>query len=187
MMELPQIMVVVMVLEEVTGLEIRHIQQEDDRMAISRIYEEGWRFAYRGIVPQEYLDSIPVGGWASCIDREGVGSLVMTEDGRLIGTSSYSKSRWEQFREFGEIISIYLLPEYTGRGYGRLLLEAVAGELEKLGYRDIFLWVLAENMRARGFYEKCGFTLTEHCMEHEIGGKKLQEVQYCRLIGKTER
>lgn len=87
-MELSQTMVVVMVLGVANGLEIRHIQQEDDRMAISRIYEEGWRFAYRGIVPQDYLDSIPAGSWASCVNRESVGSLVMEEDGKLIGTSS---------------------------------------------------------------------------------------------------
>lgn len=42
-------------------MEIRQIRQEDDRMAISHIYEESWKFAYRNIVPQSYLDSIPVG------------------------------------------------------------------------------------------------------------------------------
>ncbi len=159
-------------------MEIRHIQESDDRLAISHIYEEGWKYAYRGIVPQDYLDSIPEGRWASCLDQEGVDSLVVEEDGRLIGTSSYSQSRWEQFGGSGEIISIYLLPEYIGRGYGRLLLEAAVGELQKLGYQEIFLWVLEENLRARKFYEKCGFISAGHYMEHEIGGKMLREVQY---------
>lgn len=168
-------------------MEIRHIRKDDDRLAISHIYEEGWKFAYRGIVPQDYLDSIEEGRWVPYLDKEGVGSLVAAENGTLIGTSSYSKSRWEQFHGFGEIISIYLLPQYTGKGYGRLLLEAAAGELEKLGYQDIFLWVLAENRNARNFYEKCGFTPTEHYMDHEIGGKKLREVQYYRSAGKSCR
>lgn len=159
-------------------MEIRNIRENDERMAVSHIYEEGWRFAYRGIVPQDYLNSIPEGRWASCLDQAGVGSLVVEEDGKLIGTSSYSRSRWEQFEGAGEIISIYFLPEYIGRGYGRLLLEAVVGELEKLGYQEIFLWVLEENLRARKFYEKCGFMPSGHCMEHEIGGKMLQEVRY---------
>lgn len=160
-------------------MNIRNIQDSDDRMAISHIYEEGWKYAYRGIVPQEYLDSIPAGRWASCLDQEGVGSLVMEEDGKLIGTSSYSQSRWQQFSGFGEIISIYLLPEYIGKGYGRLLLAAAVGELKKLGYQEIFLWVLEENLRARKFYEKCGFIPAEHDMEHEIGGKRLREIAVC--------
>lgn len=166
---------------------IRHKKADDDRLAVSRIYEEGWKFAYRGIVPQDYLDSIPAGQWASCIDQEGVGSLVVEEDGILIGTSSYSRSRWQQFSGLGEIISIYLLPAYIGRGYGRQLLEAAVGELEKLGYQEIFLWVLEENLHARKFYERCGFTPTKHYMEHEIGGKVLREVRYCRLIRETCR
>lgn len=164
-------------------MEIRYIRENDDRLAISHIYEEGWKSAYRGIVPQDYLDSISEGRWASCLDQEGVGSLVVEEDGKLIGTSSYSQSRWEQFSGAGEIISIYLLPEYIGRGYGGLLFEAVVGELKKLGYQEIFLWVLEENIRARRFYEKCGFIPSGHCMEHEIGGKVLREVRHYFLFG----
>lgn len=67
-------------------MEIRHIQKDDDRSAISRIYEESWKFAYRGIVPQEYLDSIPEGRWASsfCVylgrtDDRNVSSTVAKE------------------------------------------------------------------------------------------------------------
>lgn len=33
-------------------MEIRHINQSDDRFAISRIYEESWKFAYKDIIPQ---------------------------------------------------------------------------------------------------------------------------------------
>ncbi|RKI85043.1 N-acetyltransferase [bacterium 0.1xD8-71] len=52
-------------------------------------------------------------------------------------------------------------------------------ELHKLGFQDIFLWVLEENLRARKFYEKCGFTSAGRSMEYEIGGKMLREMQYC--------
>lgn len=165
-------------------MEIRHIQKSDDRLKISRIYEESWKFAYQGIVPQDYLDSIPTGRWADSLDREGVNSIIVVENDELIGTSSYCRSRSPEFSDFGEIISIYLLPQYIGRGYGRPLLDAAVNELTALGFRDIFLWALAENQRARKFYEKNGFVLTEHCMEHVIGGKKLLEVQYYRTVGK---
>ena len=39
-------------------MEIRLLRDSDDRVAVSRIYEESWKFAYKGIVPQAYLDSI---------------------------------------------------------------------------------------------------------------------------------
>ena len=40
-------------------MEIREILPSDDRRELSRIYEESWKSAYRGIIPQAYLDSIP--------------------------------------------------------------------------------------------------------------------------------
>lgn len=159
-------------------MEIRHTQQTDDRYAISRIYEESWKFAYRNIIPQSYLDSIPAGQWASRLDAAEMNSLVMIENNSFIGTSSYCKSRFSDFSGFGEIVSIYLLPDYIGKGYGKTLLGAVIGELEKLGYRDIFLWVLEDNVRARKFYEKSGFIQSTEYLNDNIGGKKLREIQY---------
>ena len=37
-------------------MEIRLLLPGDDRREVSRVYEEIWRFAYRGIIPQAYLD-----------------------------------------------------------------------------------------------------------------------------------
>lgn len=159
-------------------MEIRKLMQSDDRLAISHIYEESWKYAYKGIIPQSYLDSIPQGCWAPKVDQEGIGSLLLLDDDILIGTSSYCRSRWNEFEGWGEIISIYLLPQYMGKGYGRHLLNAVVDGLKKQGYGDIFLWVLEENMRARRFYEKCGLAFSGYSRKDNIGGKELVEMQY---------
>lgn len=159
-------------------MEIRYITPVDDRMAISKVYEESWKYAYKGIVPQDYLDSIPEGGWATGLGDPKRKTLVYTDKGRIIGTSSFCESRFDKFSGQGEIISIYLLPEYMGKGYGKNLLEEVVEELKRLGYQNIFLWVLEDNIRARRFYEKQGFSLTEDFLDDNIGGKKLREVRY---------
>ena len=165
-------------------MEIRALRETDDRLAVSYIYEESWRYAYQGIVPQAYLDSIPTGYWAAHLDASGRQSLVMIDEGRFIGTASYGPSRFDQWPDDGELISIYLLPDYMGQGYGRALLAAVVAELTALGYEDIFLWVLEDNHRARRFYEQAGFAVTEHVLEDTIGGKVLREVQYRCHVGK---
>lgn len=137
-------------------VEIRYITKSDDR-----------------------LDSIPKGQWASRIEQADRKNLVMVQDEMIIGTSGFGKSRLEEMNGFGEIISLYFLPEYMGKGYGRLLLRAVVGELKKMGFDKVFLWVLEENRNARRFYEKCGFVQTERRLTNNIGGKELKEVQYC--------
>lgn len=160
-------------------MEIRYITQTDDRRAVSKVYEESWKFAYRGIVPQAYLDSISEGQWASHIDQTGRKNLVMIQNGVIIGTSGFGRSRMAEMDGFGEIISLYILPEYIGKGYGRCLLQAAVGELKKMGFDKIYLWVLEKNQNARFFYEKCGFVHTEHFLISNIGGAELMEVQYC--------
>lgn len=159
-------------------MQIRHITENDDRYAISHVYEESWKYSYKDIIPQSYLDSIPKGRWADAIDNPEMHSLIMLKDEKIIGTSSYCKSRLSDMEEYGEIVSIYLLPEYIGKGYGKLLFKSAVNELKKLGFNDIFLWVLDENHRARRFYEKEGFTLSGRYLEVNIGGKDLIEVQY---------
>lgn len=161
-------------------MEIRALRETDNRLAVSRVYEESWKFAYQGIVPQSYLDSIPAGFWASGLEQAGRHTLVLTEAGEPVGTASFGPSRWPDFPDFGEIVSLYLLPEYMGKGYGGPLLEAAAQALADRGFREILLWVLEENHRARRFYEKAGFRFDGARMEQDIGGKTLGELLYRR-------
>lgn len=159
-------------------MEIRYINSFDDRNQISKIYEDSWRYAYRGIIPQGYLDKIPKGHWSKNFDIPYWNTVVCIYDGKYIGTSSFCESRFENYKNLGEIISIYLLPEYIGLGYGKKLLDFVIAQLKEKGYNEVFLWVLEENETARNFYEKYGFKLDNDYLEDTIGGKKLKEVRY---------
>ena len=159
-------------------MEIRYINKNDDKKAISRIYEESWKTAYNGIIPQAYLDSIQEGRWVSNLEKSEWNTMVCVENGSCIGTSSFCKSRFKEYPEEGEIISIYFLPEYWGKGYGRKLLESVLRELRQQGFNDVFLWVLEENIRARRFYESFGFKCTTDYRIDNIGGKEVREVRY---------
>ena len=157
-------------------MKIRYLNENDDMNAISRIYEKSWKYAYKDIIPQSYLDSIPEGKWANTVQR--FRTLVMTDNGVPVGTSSFCPSRWERFSGYGEIVSIYFLPEYMGKGHGGKLLEAAVDELKKQGFDKILLWVLEDNHRARHFYEKHGFTCTDEYIEDNIGDKRLREIMY---------
>ena len=77
-------------------IKIRRITPGDSRLEISNIYEQSWKSAYKGIVPQEYLDSIQQGRWASKVNNPLWTTLVCELDGKLIGTSSVCRSRFEE-------------------------------------------------------------------------------------------
>ncbi|MCM1333612.1 MAG: GNAT family N-acetyltransferase [Bacteroides sp.] len=161
-------------------MEIRRFAASDSGSELSRVYEESWKFAYKGIVPQSYLDAIPSGKWADVAEREGRVSLVLTDNERLVGTVSFGRSRFKEWADWGEIVSLYLLPAYMGKGLGSRLLRTAREELAQMGFSRCFLWVLEENTRARRFYEKEGFSESGEALINEIGGKALREIQYVK-------
>ena len=70
-------------------MEIRYIIPTDDRTAISRIYEESWKYTYKGIIPQDYLESIPEGRWVTNLENPNWSTLVCVDNGNIVGTSSF--------------------------------------------------------------------------------------------------
>ena len=120
-------------------IEIRYIEPTDDRAEISNVYEESWKYAYKGIISQNYLDSIPKRNWISALENCDWETFVFIDNDKIVGTSNFCNSRFEQFPDYGEIISIYFLPEYIAKGYGYRLMESVVSELEKQGYDEILL------------------------------------------------
>lgn len=86
------------------NLEIRYINASDDRMKISKIYEESWKYAYKDIIPKDYLDSIESEKLVSVLDLPGSNTIVCVENDKFIGTCSFSKSRFKEYSSYGEII-----------------------------------------------------------------------------------
>lgn len=56
-----------------------------------------------------------------------------------------------------ELVRLYILPEYFGKGVGEALLRACFAEAKQLGYQTIWLGVWENNRRAQAFYRKFGF------------------------------
>ena len=61
----------------------------------------------------------------------------------------------------GELICIHSLQNNWAKGYGSAMMEYVLGQLQQANYKSVILWVFEANTRARKFYEKHGFELTE--------------------------
>lgn len=146
----------------------------EDIDQVRQIYTLGWQNAFRGIVPQTYLDTMNLADWAPPLD----GAYVLTDETTILGTSSIAPARDSAFDGWGEIISIYVLSHLIGQGYGHLLFEYVKEKLLEQHYRDIYLTVFEDNRRARTFYEKHGFSWNGERLPLNIGGKDLIELRY---------
>jgi ribosomal protein S18 acetylase RimI-like enzyme len=59
--------------------------------------------------------------------------------------------------EVGELYALYVTPVWWSAGAGRALMGSVLAALKAERYRRVVLWVLADNARARRFYDRAGF------------------------------
>lgn len=155
----------------------------DDISEISRIYALSWKSAYKGIIPQTYLDELKEDYWVkdfeTWLNDNVLTAHVMMENGSIIGCVAYGKARDKLFFNWGEIASIYLIPEYSGKGYGNKLLESALLVLKQSGFQNIYLWVLKQNQQARNFYEKNKWRCNENDESiFEIAGKQITEMRY---------
>jgi ribosomal protein S18 acetylase RimI-like enzyme len=156
----------------------------EDSPGIAVVHVSSWQHAYRGIVPQSYLDQLSVaereGRWAEILGRGGSETLVADAGGDIVGFVSCGKSRRVQVDgNEGELYAIYVIASHWSTGVGRSLCEAALGRLRDLGFVRAIVWVLAANTKAIRFYERAGFEL--HAGSEttvEIGGKNLPEVRY---------
>ena len=163
-------------------MNIQKVTETDDFNAIGEIYAQSWKTAYQGIVPQDYLDGLAGSRWAKVLGDNKYDAYVIMEDGKYIGTSSICAARDEKMVGWGEIISIYLLPEYFGKGYAEPLFKCAINALGEKGHTNIYLWVLKGNIRAQKFYEKHGFQKNGDTSLVEIAGEELEDIRYIKSI-----
>ena len=101
----------------------------DDVKYISRIHALSWKAAYRKIVPQAYLDELKEEFWIPAftgwIKDNALAVQLIYDNGSPVGCIAYGKSRDEALPDWGEIVSLYLLPEYFGKGCGSISIAAL--------------------------------------------------------------
>ena len=161
-----------------------HIRQAtlEDAKDISHIHALSWRSAYNNMVPQQYLDELKSDFWVSSFEYWIANNILTVQlifDDQLpVGCISYGKSRDAQLPNWGEVVSIYLLPNYFEKGYGQKLFEFALLDMKESGHSNVYLWVLKENLNARKFYEKNNFECNHEECTFEIMEKQLIDVRY---------
>ncbi|MEU3524688.1 GNAT family N-acetyltransferase [Streptomyces sp. NPDC038707] len=152
---------------------------------VSEIRVRGWQHAYRGLVPQPYLDRLSVAADAErrrerFADGAGpVVNLVAERDGRVLGWAAVGPYRdGDAYTADAELYAVYVDPAHLGGGIGRALLAAAAGRCPA-GAR-LLLWVLKGNAPARRFYERAGFRADGAEEPFDADGVPVSEVRYVR-------
>ncbi len=163
----------------------------EDAGQIALVHVRSWQGAYRGLIPQAFLDGLDVAQrtrtWERALaetDNPRAGVLVADDGRNVVGFVGYFPSRDPDADPdlIGEIGAIYLLPGAWGGGIGKRLMEAALGRLAGAGFTQVTLWVLDSNDRARRFYEAGGWSADGAAKQDDSRGFPLSEVRYRRSL-----
>jgi ribosomal protein S18 acetylase RimI-like enzyme len=164
------------------AIEIR-AARPSDAPAIGRVHVESWRETYRGVLPDQLLDSLAAvvraAMWQGALEREPPVSLVVAQvaGGELVGFAGGGARRGDSPPYDAEVYAIYLLGAARHRGCGRRLMAALAAALRSRGFKSLCLWVLRENAPARRFYERLGGRVVGERTQVD-GEQEFDEVAY---------
>ncbi|WP_240519504.1 GNAT family N-acetyltransferase [Amycolatopsis antarctica] len=161
-----------------------------DAAEMARVHTEGWRAAYRGLLPERHLHGLravdrveSMADRASRPDPEAVFVAVRPDGGTGLGAVAVvlpvrSAGDRHPVLPTGELASLYADPAALGTGAGFAVHRAGLDHLSRCGFRYAVLWVLRGNARARTFYEARGWRPDGAGRQDMIGGFAAEEIRY---------
>ena len=153
---------------------------EADARAIATVHVRSWQEAYAHVFPPERLAALSVDEREelarTILSRPERGTVLVAEvDGAVAGHASVGAANLEAA---GEVYAIYADPAHWDKGVGRALMRRALELLGERGFTEAVLWVLADNPRARRFYEAGGWRLDGARRRGRHLGVGTEEVRY---------
>ena len=137
-----------------------------DEKVLAYIQTESWKAAFSDILSSDDLErSTNIEKATQMYQRilqSGMCSIAISfvEDTPHC-IAAWGKNRCDLGDSVGELICIHSLQDGWRKGYGSDMMKYVLNNLRQAQYKSVILWVFEANTRARRFYEKHGFKLTE--------------------------
>jgi ribosomal protein S18 acetylase RimI-like enzyme len=160
-----------------------HTAEPADAEAVAAVHVRSWKVAYRGLLPDEYLDRLRPQDRAPHYTFGDRGphrplTTVATEHGEICGFATTGPSRDADRVGSGELYALYVDPASWNLGVGRALMSDARERLANAGFADAYLWVLEGNTRAERFYRLAGWTPEGSRRPEEHWGVVVQETCY---------
>lgn len=164
----------------------------EDAMSVARVHVRSWQAAYRGLLPDVYLDQLQPEDRAARYDFSGLDPLtpetiIAEEDGVIAGFATTGTARDSDLPNAGELFALYVDPAYWGVGYGAALMQRACERLVETGFQRAALWTLAGNARVDRFYRTDGWVPDGKEKSDVLWGITVNEVRYRRELTALDR
>jgi ribosomal protein S18 acetylase RimI-like enzyme len=159
----------------------------EDALAVAGVHVRSWQVAYRGLLPDDYLDALQASDRAARYtfgDRrpDSPATIVAIIGDTVGGFATTGPSRDDDATSAGELYAIYVDPDSWGGGIGRALIAEARSRLIEQGFTEAVLWVLEGNEHAMRFYRADGWQTDGDRRKDVIWGVSVDEVRYRRRL-----
>ena len=160
-----------------------------DTPAMGRLHVRAWQAAYRGQMPDGYLDALEASeraaGWERALGRERPRGAVLVAEraGEVVGFAALSPYKERPAYRTSVEDSVYVHRDHQGRGVGRLLLGALLDTAGASGFHAVFARIVGGHEASIRLHASFGFETIG--TEREVGrkfGKWLDVVVMERLL-----
>ena len=134
---------------------VKQMETPEEIDGKSLVHWQAWREAYDDLLPAEFQETMTLEKCRFFSQKYPENTLIAMDGKKGVGFISYGNYRDETIQA-GEIIALYVLKDYYGKGVSKQLMHAAFVALDQ--FSEIYLWVLKDNKRAIAFYQKMGFT-----------------------------
>ena len=155
---------------------IKSMETPEEIESKSLVHWKAWREAYDDLLPAEFQETMTLERCRFFSQKYPENTLIAIDGMKVVGFISYGNFRDETIQA-GEIIALYVLKDYYGKGIAQELMKEALTTLEQ--FSEIFLWVLKGNKRAIAFYQKMGFTFDGQEKILDLG-KPITEIRMVR-------
>lgn len=109
--------------------------------------------------------------------------LVETEEGEPCGFCYYARFKSKEAFDISVELTVYLKPEFTGRGYGKQIIQQVEPFIREGGFSNIMALISGENEASIRMFEQCGYECCANIREvAEKFGKRLDLKMYQKRV-----
>ena len=164
-------------------LTIKQMETPEEIEGKSFVHWQTWREAYDDLLPVEFQETMTLERCRFFSQKYPENTLIAMDGMKVVGFISYGNFRDEAIQA-GEIIALYVLKDYYGKGIAQKLVKAALTALDH--FSEILLWVLNDNKRAIAFYQKMGFTVDGQEKILDLG-KPITEIRMvCKKSSESE-
>ena len=152
-----------------------------------------WKESYKGIVNDNFLELINteeeinknINRLKESLSSKDIKRFLLKVDDEYVGVVCTRKSKYDKFKDYGEIGALYLLDKVKKKGYGKILFNKAKEELINMDYNNMIIGCLKENP-SNEFYKHMGGNIIDKSI-FKIPNQELEENIYLYKNIKTNK